>query len=367
MNPELLNYCSLLFDTQPLFLYTFFAMQTSIKTILLTFCFSLICLNAFASSGPVVVNVDIQARDSKAIRLRNLPKDAVVAVIVESDSNIIVMILDTTNYLKFPGTHRPLFVGKVQKRLAFSVTIPETDNYYLVLDNRTGQGPRAVKVMVNAARSSSDQIGAANKILRNFEQQLHNVFVFDPFTFETKYCGTPKAFIKESGIILCAEYVQHLYEALKDKQMAQNALAFSIFNEIARVLLSQWNHPLAAQEETINEFTSVLMVMVNQEQRVRAISENFVNNPSVPKALRKKLRDHGHPLSAKQAKKILGWLRNPELVRRWQKVVVPHMQTNLLDRLYKNPTHWTDLPLVKEELVRRKNYTRQQPPVVPIT
>ena len=341
-------------------------MQTSIKTILLTFCFLLICLNAFAASGPVAVNVDIQARDSKAIRLRNLPKDAVVAVKVESDSNIIVMILDTTNYLKFPGSHRPLFVGQVQKRLGFSVTIPATDNYYLVLDNRTGQKPRAVKVMVNAARSSSDQIEAANKILRNFEQQLHKVFVFNPFTFGAKQCGEPKAFIKGSGITLCTEYVQHLYEALKDKEMAQNALAFSIFNEIARVLLSQWKHPLAAQEETVNEFTTVLMVMVNQEQRVSAISENFVRNPSVPEALMKKLRDRGHPLSAKQAQKILDWLRNPEFVRSWQKIVVPHMQTTLLERLYKNPTNWTDLSLVKKELVlRRKNYPRQHPQASP--
>ena len=341
-------------------------MKTSIKTILLTFWFLLICLNAFAASGPVAVNVDIQAGDSKAIKLRNLPKNAVVAVKVESDGNIIVVILDSANYLKFPGNHRPLFVGKVQKRLAFSVTIPATDHYYLVLDNRTGRKSRAVKVMVNAARSSSDQIEAANKILKNFEQQLHKVFVFDPFTFEAKQCGEPKAFIQGSGIVLCTEYVQHLYEALKDKQMAQNALAFSIFNEIARVLLSEWNHPLAAQEETVNEFATVLMVMVNQEQRVTAISENFIKNPSVPKALTKKLRDHRHPLSAKQAQKILAWLRNPELVRKWQKVLVPHMQTTLLERLYQRPTNWTDLSLVKKELAsRRKNHTRQHPQASP--
>ena len=290
-----------------------------------------------------------------------------MAVKVESDGDIIVVILDSANYLKFPGNHRPLFVGKVQKRLAFSVTIPATDNYYLVLDNRTSRKPRAVNVMVNAARSSSDQIEAANKILRNFEQQLHKVFVFDPFNFEAKQCGKPKAFIQGSGIVLCAEYVQHLYEALKDKQMAQNALAFSIFNEISRVLLSEWNHPLATEEETVNEFTTVLMVMVNQEQRVTAISENFVKNPWVPKALMKKLRDNRHPLSAKQAQKILGWLRNPELVRKWQKVLVPHMQTTLLKRLYQHPTKWTDLPLVKKELaLRRKNYTRQHPQASPI-
>jgi hypothetical protein len=342
-------------------------MQTLVKKIIPIACWvSFICLNAFAASGPVAVTVDIQAGDSKAIRLRNLPQNAVVAVKVESDGEIIVVMLDTPNYLNFSGNHRSLFVAKVQNRLAFSVTIPATDNYYIVLDNRTGGRSRSVKVMVNAAPSSSDQIKNANKILWHFEQQLHRVFVFDPFVLGVKQCGSPKAFIKGPGIVLCTEYLQCLYDTLKDRQMAQNAMAFSIFNEIARMLLSKWHHPLAGEAEIVKKIATVLMVMVNQEHRVTAISENFVKNPRVPEALMKKLRGDCHPFSAKQAKKILGWLRDPKFVHRWQPVLVPHMQTTLLERLYQSPTTWTDLSLVKKELAaRRKNSPGQHPQVSP--
>lgn len=338
-------------------------MRTLLKTLLLTSCLSLLFSGAFAASGPVTVNSDIHAGDSKAIRLKNLPKNAVVAVSVESDGEITVVVMDSTNYLQFPSNHRPLFVGQVKKRLGFSLTIPATDDYYLLLDNRTGREPRSVKVMVNAARSNADQLKSANNILRNFEQQLHKVFVFDPFYFGVKQCEGTRAFVEEgSGIVLCTEYLYHLHNSIKDKQMAQNALAFSIFHEVGRVLLSEWNHPLSTNEGIADEFATVLMVMVNQDDRAAEISKYFLENPSVHKALGKQLGDDRHPISEQTAQKILNWLKNPVFARKWQKVLVPHMQTTLLKRLYQHPTDWTDLPAVKKELeVRGKKYTRLYP------
>jgi hypothetical protein len=54
-----------------------------------------------------------------------------------------------------------------------------------------------------------------------------------------------------------------------------------------------------------------------------------------------------------RAKKILAWLKNPRVVLRWQKFLVPHMQTVLLKRLQQHPTEWTDLPRVEKELAAR--------------
>jgi len=334
-------------------------MQTLFKTILLTFSFITICSPAVAASGPVTVNADIQAGDSKAIRLKSLPQNAVIAVSVESSGKIKAMVMDASNYLRFPNHHRPLFVGQIQRRLAFSVTIPATGDYYLLLDNRAGQKPRAVKVTVNAARSSKDQLESANHILRNFEEQLHKVFVFDPFYFGVKQCGETKAFIEGSGIVLCTEYLYQLYYSIKDKQMAQNALAVSIFHEVGRVLLSNWKHPMSTNQGVADEFAIVLMVMVNQEGRAGAISKYFIENPSVLKDLDKQLRGKNHPLSEQAARNIPGWLKNPKFVLKWQKLLVPHMQTTLLKRLHQHPTDWTDLSLVEKELeVRRKKSTR---------
>ncbi len=339
--------------------------NTILKAVFLTFCISLLFNSALASSGPVMVNMDVSAGQFKAIRLRALPKNAVVAVRLESDGYISVAVVDTINYLKFKfkKSHHPLFVGQVHKRFGFSVTIPKTDDYYLVLDNRKGRESKSVKVMVNAARSGADQLESANKILRTFERQLHRVFVFAPFTFETKQCGEPKAFIEGAGIVLCTEYLYQLYDVLKDKQIAQSALAFSIFHEVGRMLLSEWHHTLSDEKRTANEFATVLMIMVNQGKRAGDISRYLINHPYESKLLRKRLHDLRHPLSVETSRKIIDWLKTPKLVQKWQKVLVPHMQTRLLKKLYQHPTDWTDLPAIKKELaVRRKKFTRQFTP-----
>ncbi|MDH7499789.1 MAG: hypothetical protein QHH30_05320 [candidate division NC10 bacterium] len=107
-----------------------------------------------AESGPFALNLDIPAGKFKAIRLRNLPKDAVVAVKVETDGGLVVALVDSRLYRRgLGGPWRPLFQGRVEKSLSFSATIPARGDYFLILDNRSGQGARAARVTI-AARAS---------------------------------------------------------------------------------------------------------------------------------------------------------------------------------------------------------------------
>ena len=244
--------------------------------------------------------------------------------------------------------------------MSFSVSIPKSGHYYVVLDNRAGSQSQAVTITMSAARSSVDQLEAADKILRAFEGQLHQIFIFDPFQMGVEKCDEPKAFLSRTGVLLCAEYVYHLYDTLGDKEVAQNALSFSIFHEVARVLLSDWNHPSASSKETADEFATVLMLMLKQNQRASAIAEYFVSNPSASEELAKLLDDDRHPPSPQRCQNILRWLDDPHLVRKWQKFLVPHMQTVLLKRLLLKPTPWTDLDLVEQELQARQRGIRKK-------
>jgi hypothetical protein len=61
-----------------------------------------------------------------------------------------VALMDSKTYRNFSDTSRPLFLGLVEKRLSFSVTIPATDNYYVVLNNRSGKQERTVKITIRA-------------------------------------------------------------------------------------------------------------------------------------------------------------------------------------------------------------------------
>jgi len=323
------------------------------KIILLALIICLVWLTAEAAKGPILVNVDVSPGAWKAIRLKNLPKDAVIALEVKSDGVITVMLVGAVDYQRFPNPQRPLFIGVVEKKLSFSVSIPESGHYYIVLDNRTGNQQRAITVTAAAAHGQLNQIKAASRILGQFEQQLHQVFVFKSFPVGVEQCRSSKPFGESPGILLCAGYVQKLFELLGDEEKSKDALSFSIFHEVSHVLLTQWNHPLSNKKELADEFATVLMVMLAQTKRLSANAENFARNPPISKTLKQTLQDDRHPLTVQRAKKILAWLRDRRVVLKWQKFLVPHMQTVLLKRLQQHPTEWTDLALVEKELALR--------------
>ncbi|MDL1982984.1 MAG: DUF1883 domain-containing protein [Deltaproteobacteria bacterium] len=330
------------------------------QKILFALLLILFCSTAEAIKGPIIVNTDVLSGSWKAIRLKNLPKDAVVALEIKSDGEIMVVLVDSNDYQSFPNTSRPLFLGRVEKKLSFSVSIPESGHYYVILDNRTGRRKRAITVTAAAARGEMDQISAANSILRVFERQLHQIFIFDSFPIGVERCDTSKAFADRLGIILCAGYVQQIDNHIRDRQKAQDALGFSIFHELGRILLAQWNHPAAARKATADEFATVLMIMLKQTEKLSDNAENFAQNPLISETLRQVLKDDRHPLTVQRAKRISAWLKDPMIVLKWQKFLVPHMQTALLKRLQQYPTSWTDLPIVEKELaLRAQKFTRK--------
>jgi hypothetical protein len=121
-------------------------------SILLATCFWMIWASSASAGSLVSLNVDIPPGKWKGIRLRSLPKDAVVAVQVESSGKLVVALMDSKTYRHFSETSRPLFVGQVEKRLSFSVTIPAKDHSVVVLNNRSGSEPRAVRITIRATR-----------------------------------------------------------------------------------------------------------------------------------------------------------------------------------------------------------------------
>ncbi len=325
----------------------------SLLRVLIPFLFLLLpTLDGFAASGPIMLNMDIPAGAWKAARLKNLPKNAVVAVQVESNGEILVALLDSTSKGK-PDVSRPLFTGRVERRLSFSVTVSEAGDHYLVFDNRRASESRAVTVTLRAAPSANDRPQAANKLMKAIELQLAQMFIFDPFPIGIKQCGTPKAFSDPSGIVLCTEYMAHLSDVLKDRKKTLETLSFSLFHEIGRVLLEKWDHPFRSNIDVADEFATVLMVMLNQKERAGGVAEYFSRNSSAYYAMKKLFQDDRHPLSPKRAKNVLVWLKDPGLVRKWQEVLVPHMKTALLQKLKQRPTPWTDLSLVEAELAKR--------------
>jgi hypothetical protein len=329
------------------------------RPILLALCLSVLVLTITAASKQATFTIDVPAGQWKAVRVQKLPKNAFIAVRVQSSGEVAVAFVSNADYTRNPAAVRPLFHGQVEKRLSFSVTIPKTDDYLVVFDNRKADTPRAITLTVRAGRGQPDQVTqkmhrAFDQKLSDFERQLKQVFVFDSFPIHAKQCGAPQAFSGPSGIVLCQEFAVMLLATLEDKAKATDALLFTIFHELGHVLMKQWHYPFFDNEEVADEFATALMVMVGQRERVHAAAEFLEANPSMLEAIAKVFRDDRHPLSVQRARNILRWLRDPLLVRKWQKVFVPHMQTAMLKRLQQQSADWIDRALVKQELATRR-------------
>jgi hypothetical protein len=124
---------------------------------LLTALLALAWLHAWppaAAAAEAAMTVSLQAGKWKSVRLRNLPRDTVLSVAVQSTGKIAVSLLSERDYRAFPAPQEPVFVGSVERTLSFTIIIPETGTYYLVLDNRQSADVRKVKFAVRAQRGA---------------------------------------------------------------------------------------------------------------------------------------------------------------------------------------------------------------------
>ncbi len=96
------------------------------------------------------LNAEVPAEKWKALRLRGLPKDASVAIRVESSGPIRVLFLHQNELQRFPKPVRPAFAGTTERQLSFRVTLPLAGSYYVILDNRKGGEAREVRVLIEA-------------------------------------------------------------------------------------------------------------------------------------------------------------------------------------------------------------------------
>ena len=97
------------------------------------------------------LSAEVPAKKWKALRLRGLPQGASLAVRVETSGPLVVIFVHQSELKRFPENRlRPQFSGAVERRLSFRVRLPAAGDYYVILDNRRGDGDREVRVQIQA-------------------------------------------------------------------------------------------------------------------------------------------------------------------------------------------------------------------------
>ena len=110
-----------------------------------------------AGGAEAAMTVEVPAGQFKALRLRNLPKDAVMAVGVQTNGKLLLIFVNEQDYKRLPKPEEPIFMGSVDRSLSFTVTIPAAGHYFLVFDNRRGAEAQRVKFALRAERGRPPQ------------------------------------------------------------------------------------------------------------------------------------------------------------------------------------------------------------------
>jgi hypothetical protein len=96
------------------------------------------------------VNSKVPAGKWKAVRLKNLPEGASLKVQVAASGSLVVILVHEAELKRYPSPISPAFQGTLERKLSFSVVIPESGNYYIIFDNRRGADERRVRILIQA-------------------------------------------------------------------------------------------------------------------------------------------------------------------------------------------------------------------------
>lgn len=135
-------------------------MNAALRSVGFALCllFIAVCASpAPAAAAEAAMSVDLPGGKHKAVRLRNLPKGAIMAVAVQTSGPITISLLSERDYRRFPKVEDPVFLGTVERKLSFTVSIPAAGNFYLVLDNRRAEDARKVKFLIRAQRGQAPE------------------------------------------------------------------------------------------------------------------------------------------------------------------------------------------------------------------
>jgi hypothetical protein len=120
---------------------------------------ALACAALLAGASPpgmaasAQVSIEVPQGKAKTVRLRKLPRGTVLAVSVSASGRLLVALVSAVQ-LKSPRPEA-LFRGALERRMSFKVVIPESSDYFLVLDNRRGTGPVQATATMRAERGSA--------------------------------------------------------------------------------------------------------------------------------------------------------------------------------------------------------------------
>ena len=103
-----------------------------------------------AHAGEAALSVDVPAGQSKSVRLRNLPSGTLLQVDINSSGKVLVALV-SAKQLK-SAAPQAVFRGVIDRRMSFKVVVPESSDYYLILNNKQGNETLNIQTGIRAEK-----------------------------------------------------------------------------------------------------------------------------------------------------------------------------------------------------------------------
>lgn len=270
------------------------------------------------------------------------------------NNKIKVLLLDVANYQLYQAHQRYSYfqgtTGEVRNTGHYVFKVPQTGVYDLVVDNSEAWLlPREVQLYVySVLPTPTAQTIEAERTLTDSFSNVGKLFIFPSFKIQFRHCGMVNAF-SNPNITMCTELV----ESLTDQRLDQ-AIGFVFFHELGHSMMRLWGLPLSDNEDVADEFATVCMILVKQQQPALQAAQWWASQTSQQEALSKLWMDDRHTVSPQRARNIIRWLNQPDdLLQRWMRLLTPNLQTAALLELMKDSRLAPVRDVMQAELQRR--------------
>jgi hypothetical protein len=277
------------------------------------------------------------------------------------DNTLRHWLLDLANFQKLrarqPFSPVPGAGGDMTGQASYRITIPQTNLYYLVLDNSqavlAGRQVHAYAYTVAAGETED------SKVTKQFYSALYNdllkkLFIFEDFDIHVGMCGTANAF-SSPDIVMCNEL-----DALLTEREVPGALMFVFLHEAAHSLLNVWDYPLHDNEDAADELATTLLLLSKQQGMALQAAKWWAQDLSADEAVSKLWVDDRHTVSPQRARNIIAWINNEdEVTRRWLHLLIPKMTDEALAAISSEPDpNDPHRAAVDQELIKRRALAR---------
>lgn len=241
----------------------------------------------------------------------------------------------------------------------FYYDVPFSGEYILLVDNSHSVfSSKAITANLVVNETTTDQFRTSmSEIFGAFLSGFEEAFIYDHFNVYIEPCGEKNAFsyTHNGDIKFCTELIHQL-----TTQDSYGALVGIFLHEMGHSLLNLWGLPNYQNEDAVDEFSTVLLIMMEQKELANQYHAYFAQHDSVAQATYALYYDSPHSLSIQRMRNIEKIIDQPDdYIWRWRKVLYENATAKTLQSAIDAPDKH-DSPELARTILQQRQFANKQ-------